>query len=89
MKKNQLEMLAGILGGMGLIYYASKSHSGSMSSASWHFTIADQLLNQTGRNADQAIVIAQQQYGNDLESCQMIKAAIYELAKHARVGFGS
>ena len=81
MKKNQLEMLAGILGGMGMIWYASTNRGGSMSSITWHFTIADQLLNQTGRNADQAIVIAQQQYGNDLEACQMIKAAIYELAK--------
>lgn len=81
MKKNQLEMLAGILGGMGMIWYASTNRGGSMSSITWHFTIADNLLNRTGRNVGEAVAIAQQQYGDDLESCQMIKAAIFELGK--------
>ena len=74
-------MIAGILGGMGLIYCASKSTRGSMSSMSWHFMVADQILNRTNRDSGQAIIIAQQEYGNDPEYCQLVKAAIFELSK--------
>jgi len=75
-------MLAGILGGMGMIWYASNSHRmGSRSPISWHFTIAETFLNRTGRNVDEAIAIAQQQYGDNQEACQLIKAAIFELGK--------
>jgi len=82
MDKNKLEMLAGILGGMGMIWYASNSNRmGSRSPISWHFTIADSLLNRTGRNVGEAVAIAQQQYGDNQEACQLIKAAIFELGK--------
>lgn len=82
MDKNKLEMLAGILGGMGMIWYASNSsRMGSRSPISWHFTIADSLLNRTGRNVGEAVAIAQQQYGDNQEACQLIKAAIFELGK--------
>ena len=80
MKKNQLEMLAGILGGMGLIYCATKSHSIPRNSQ-MHFTIANNLLSHTSGNVDDAIVLAQAGYGKDFETCQMIKVAIFELGK--------
>jgi hypothetical protein len=80
MDKNKLEMLAGILGGMGMIWYASKGHSGSMSTMTWHFLTAQELLNRTNGDAQDAVVLAQQEYGNDPEYCQLVKAAIFHLA---------
>lgn len=84
MNKNNLEMIASILGGAGMIWYAAnagKSPMGSSSSMSLHFAIASEILNRTSGNPQMAIVVAQQEYGSSPENLNNIKMAIYETAK--------